>query len=301
MKKLVSTQHVFASVKSMLSSYDSAGLIEDSSLFNWTRYIINQLGTYSYRERSILIEICNHSNDLPLDFHLLQAAYVCNVECKDQGGTYRAYMTTPQIYTIQDNYSMICNDKCDVCYNDDMLVVKRVITKEFTVPERRIVSRLPMAIDRNLTRAKCDPCCINLNVGCEHTFNLTEDKIYTNFSEGNVMLNYYALPIDEDGFPMVYDEPLVEQAVEDYLIYKCLQKIYYNNQGDVQQRMQYAEQKSLYSMKEMIYFAKTPTFRGMVEASKKRQKTNDIFHISSSSDYNKPMKHARVQHGLTRY
>ena len=133
-----STNIVFADVKSMLSSFDANNLISESDLFRNTRFVMNQLGTYSYKERNILIPIENHKQAKPEDFKLLKEAYVCSVE-SEGSSSYKGYITTPQVYTIHDFYSTHCFDKCDVCYDNNEYYVKRVITKEFTVPMNNVL------------------------------------------------------------------------------------------------------------------------------------------------------------------
>jgi hypothetical protein len=288
----ISADTVFNDVKQMLSTYDANGLLGEPDFFRWTRFCMNQLGTFSYKLKEVLIPIENYKAPKPEDFKLLKEVYICSVECEGSS-SYRGYLTTPRVYTISDYYSTTCYDKCDVCYDGNEYVVKQVITKDYTIPERKISSRLPLAIDRRLTADQCSSDCINRHTQCEYTFNLTNDEIITSFQEGWITFKYYALPTDEEGYPLILDEPLVEKAVEDYLIYKSFQKIYYNNEADVLQRMQYAEQQSNISMKEMILYSKTDSWRTLIDYAKKRNKGSDLFNLESDSDY-KPRRHARI-------
>lgn len=288
----ISTEVLFADVQQMLSKYESAGLLGLPDFYRWTRFCMNQLGTYSYRLKNVLIPIENYKAPKPEDFKLLKEIYICSVECEGSS-SYRGYLTTPRVYTISDYYSTTCYDKCDVCYDGNEYVVRQVITKDYTIPERKITSRLPLAIDRTLTANQCSSDCINKSVDCPYTFNLTNDEIVTSFKEGWVTFMYYAMPVDEEGYPLILDEPLVEKAVEDYLIYKSLQKIYYNNDADVLQRMQYAEQQSSMSMKEMILYSKTDTWKSLVEYAKKRNNSVSLFNLESNSDY-RPGRNARI-------
>jgi hypothetical protein len=285
----ISASQTFSDVKQMLSSYDSAGLISDSDLFRFTRYVVNQFGTYSTRQKSILIPIVGHKAQLPEDFSLVYAVYLCSLDCNEQGGVSRYkgyYGNNPVTYTLKDWYQSTCYDKCDVCFDGTEHYITRTIEKEFEGESTcKLNSRVPLSIDKSITKQKCDSCCINLSCKCEYSFHIIDQTIYTNFEEGYINLEYYALPVDEEGYPLIIDEPILEQAVEDYLIFKCFQKIYYNGDADVLQRVQYSEAKYKESLKEAIFFVKLPTWKSMVDYAKKRNNYLNLFNISSNSDY----------------
>jgi hypothetical protein len=57
--------------------------------------------------------------------------------------------------------------------------------------------------------------------------------------------------------------------------------------------MQYAEQQSNISMKEMILYSKTDSWKSLVEYAKKRNNSLSLFNLESSSDY-KPRRGARI-------
>lgn len=289
----ISSQQVFSNVKSMLSSYDAAGLINDSDLFNYTRYVMDAVGTSAKKERSILIDIEGHQADLPGDFYLAQGVYICNVECEGGGGSYRGYYNNPVTYTIKDWYRSTCYVDCDVCFDNNEHYVTRTITKDFTSKPCKLTNRTPLELDKKITKQKCDPCCINLNTTCGYKFSIENNKIYTNFEVGSVNLEYYALPIDEDGYPEILEEPRIEEAVERYLVYKVLEKIYINGAADTLHRMQYAEAKYKEAMAEVMHFIKLPTWASMVAFSKKNKGYLDIFHVPSMADkdYNKNIKY----------
>ena len=56
------------------------------------------------------------------------------------------------------------------------------------------------------------------------SFKIYNGYIYVDFDEGYVLLKYYAFPIDEEGWPMVPDNPFFIGAVEHYLRYMIGQK-----------------------------------------------------------------------------
>lgn len=62
----------------------------------------------------------------------------------------------------------------------------------------------------------------------EMTFKTQNRIIFTSFDEGTVKISYKAIPVDEDGFPMIIDNPVYLKALEMYIkkeaftiLYEC--------------------------------------------------------------------------------
>jgi hypothetical protein len=76
----------------------------------------------------------------------------------------------------------------------------------------------------------------------EYTYSLNDSYIVTNCKEGEVTISYTALPIDENGFPMIPEEIRFRKAVKTYLIYK-LDYIKWRNGKISSQLFQHSEQE----------------------------------------------------------
>lgn len=58
------------------------------------------------------------------------------------------------------------------------------------------------------------------NCGCyreEDTFKVQNRTIITSFKEGNIKISYKSIPVDEDGFPLLIDNPTFLKALELYI------------------------------------------------------------------------------------
>lgn len=51
----------------------------------------------------------------------------------------------------------------------------------------------------------------------QYTYKLNNDYIFTGFQEGTVEMEYYAFPIDQQGLPLVPDDPKFVRAVVSYV------------------------------------------------------------------------------------
>lgn len=65
----------------------------------------------------------------------------------------------------------------------------------------------------------------------EATFKTQGRVIFTSFPEGTVTLAYKAIPVDDDGFPMVMDNEVYLAALEDYIQKKVLKNKF--RKGDI--------------------------------------------------------------------
>ena len=58
---------------------------------------------------------------------------------------------------------------------------------------------------------------VGFKVPQELTFKTQGCILYTSFKEGDIVLSYKAIPIDEDGFPLLIDNSVFLRALEAYI------------------------------------------------------------------------------------
>lgn len=51
----------------------------------------------------------------------------------------------------------------------------------------------------------------------ERTFKVQNHIIFTSFEDGNIKISYKAIPVDENGFPLVPDDPVYLNTLEQYI------------------------------------------------------------------------------------
>lgn len=70
----------------------------------------------------------------------------------------------------------------------------------------------------------------------ESTYLIDAGYIYTSFSsgKGNLLINYYTIPLDEDDKPLIPDNPYYLKAIESYLQYMIGKRSYF--QGKILER-----------------------------------------------------------------
>jgi len=80
---------------------------------------------------------------------------------------------------------------------------------------------LTYATDSFHQSAGCDSNCPT-----EATYTVNNGVIKTSFQTGRVQVSYRALPVDEDGFPLIPNNQKMILAVEYYILYKFLEPLW---------------------------------------------------------------------------
>lgn len=72
---------------------------------------------------------------------------------------------------------------------------------------------------------------LNCNVNDEHipeeyTYTVQNGILYTSIPEGEVEVSYKALPVDDEGYPLLPNEIKTRMAVQYYILYRYLEPLY---------------------------------------------------------------------------
>ena len=92
-----------------------------------------------------------------------------------------------------------------------------------------------------------EDCSTDLtHIGCdEFTYTVQDGVITVSPREGYVQIAYDALPIDEDGYPLIPDNEKVKQALEYYILWKHLEALW--TMGKITDKVfHYYEQKKMW-------------------------------------------------------
>lgn len=275
---------VFGNVKSMLRKYEALGLIGDSDLYRWAKFILKNMGLFTYIKKELVLDIENYKVELPEDFSYLWAVN----KCEDCGNTthqpIKLYFGRPQTFEVHDYVQRVCYDKCDVHYDNTKQIVTRVYETKGLTHTENFCNRTLLKCSSKVPKDKCHTKCPNLNCSSPHEFNIDDKQLYFNFKEGTIHLQYFAFPFDEDGYPMIPDDIFIEKAIEDYMIYQVFLQIYYNSEVDVKERVQASKIEHINSLKEARYNAKLPSFQELVDWGSEIPKSLKIFNLESKAD-----------------
>lgn len=245
MIKYISVDELLNEVENTLYSYYQAGTVDNSHCYPVIIECLSKLGTKIYSTTDVYLDVRNYKVLLPKDFYKLIYAVGCDY-IKD----FAVKTESPQLFEMvvgnvfQVDYPIklrnndrMCEGTCGEVYE----VVQRVEGQEIAYADI-----FPLKLkSSNFSVSGCK----NLFEQSEREIKIENGYIYTNFPEGTLYVRYMQNIIVNDVDIMIPDYPKIKEWIKSVCIKTLLEKIYYNGESDVLQRLQYANQQL--SLKEL--------------------------------------------------
>lgn len=209
-----------AGIRESLKQYDSAGLINDMTVYDLVIDGLNKFSILPSIKIETIINIKNNKGKLPDGFKSIYSAIKCE----------------PFVYTTEDNSPDILQDIyfykvrelvntdwnfCEPCEltETDTCVVEKLYLHNGTKANFYYHNLQPLKL--NLTpyvkKTICDKDCVNFSVKqSPYEISINNKTIYTNFDKGNIFLVYNGYEEDDDGFVII---PETDQGwLKEYLV-----------------------------------------------------------------------------------
>lgn len=225
----ISPEPIYALVKEELKSYFDTGAIDDALFTVYTDKCLKKLGKGTLKIEQTLLHVQDFNSRLPEDFDSVREAWMCvhkDVHLRLPSANYQEVSQhESEVGTTSlrlDSPGIFC-EVCDACEFPDIIKAIFKTTKEVLFTTRRSHLLMPGTIS---TLDHCGPHCAN--VGCESpdTFEIRDNKFWTNFRHGVVHLLYYINEYTEEGFQLIPDNVRIREYIESYLKYKMFEQLY---------------------------------------------------------------------------
>lgn len=211
--------------------YVSQGLVDDLMLYKWIIGAIQPFGNNICEIDSVVRQVRDYKATLPDNFYALRVAYWCEPRGYHADPKTISYLQGSRTWTERHEYSREW-DSCEPqCYD----VKEKIITESIYIDEDQnnrvdyyYKNPIPLKLGKVHDRTICNSGCRNLKVRqSPYEIVIRGKTIHTNFKTGNIYMQYYGLPVDSDGVPMIPDSPLGEVAkyVETYVYLKLYEKV----------------------------------------------------------------------------
>lgn len=266
--KFKSSEHLISRIKENLSTYDSAGIVDVGKFYFWIKRELQLLGNYIYQDYIEILDVENNKCKLPDNFIQLYALYyIDDLQNKvyETLGIQQQYVyRTEQL--VSKETSIDCLDKC---YSEPQVTtIRTYLDGQVFYPKYNKTSSRLLKYSKRVSTDLCSKDSPNFYSDSPFEFNIDENYLYFNFTEGKLLLQYLAFPYDEEGYPMIPDDAKLEQAIEDYIMFKMLEWMYLNDvTNNALQKMQYLELKYNTSHKTALNYVKIPSYQTSVEAA----------------------------------
>lgn len=229
-----------AEIKSDLSRYDQAGMIDEISIYGWMEDALKKFGKLICVLTDTVLPVNNGTACLPSDFYSFRLAY----KCEPIG-----YTTKAETSDLQGEFAWIERtergfrwNSCDECCKEEY---ESVITEKLYIKNKEVdfhyhspkLLNLGPTIRKNIKYDKCpfDPYS-------KDEINIDSSRIFANFDSGFLYLRYYAIPKSEDETPMIPDTELgdLQQYVFCYVKRCIFEKLFANGDDpNVVNKLQY--------------------------------------------------------------
>lgn len=283
-----SAEYIYSKIKREFSSFGFVNLIDDSDFPLYTSEVLKKLGNSSYKEGEAITKVKDGKAHLPEDFMQLYAAYKCH-HCDYENDL--LLLQNRNVYLNKIECNVLCrkNDCFLECQDTDKLL-ERVIVRQY-VKDGTLTHtyRHPtlLKLSPNV-KQHCSEDCLNLlnenhnnRHGHHDEISINNRCIYTNFHDGDIYLQYYAFPQDDNGLPLVPDIIEVEKAIESYIKWQLLLSWWITGAvSDIIQKVQYYEAEYEKWMAEARYIGKLPAFSTMVNSIRNQRGLNMVTFFS---------------------
>lgn len=224
MKKFISPSTYIAQVKEELKSYFATGAIDDLMFPIW---ISDALGEYRKSKFPIfetLLEIKNHSAELPCDFESAKTVWACHTISSNP------ILNPGSFYGQIDCRITPFDDKCHECFDDGectrlnpdyAVTIKSTGVTWYTYNLSHLLT--PATYQ---TKDRCSSDCDNLHTHCEDTFDIRGNQIFVNFREGKVHMVYYSNDFTDTGDQLVPDDQFTKNYIVNYLKFKVFESLW---------------------------------------------------------------------------
>lgn len=197
-----------AAIKGSMEQYNSAGLIDDLSIYNWMIEGMNEFSTLPTIRIEYIINVRNNKGTLPDGFKSLYSAvkcepYACTID-EDKPVDVLQDIYHYKVRELKNEDWNFCNP-CDI-QETDTCVVEKVYFHNGTRGNfyYNNLEPLKLRLTSHTRKSKCDSNCLNFSVNnAQNEISINEKTIYTNFKEGSVFIVYNGYEEDEDGFIMI--------------------------------------------------------------------------------------------------
>lgn len=229
----VSPDGVFATVKEELKSYFDTGAVDDLMFPTYLNKALNKLGKSSYYIAEDILNIEDFKARLPDNFYSVREAWLCtpvqNIMKQNANSFYSqaASASTIQVSpVISDGEPCTngeCNDNCEgaECMPQLIQAVYKT-TNAINISYRKKYLLKPGNVS---VKKNCDLECANFGSSSVDSFDIRDNKLWTNFREGTVYLVFYATEYDNNDNQLIPDNFRVKEYIEHFIKYKIIEQL----------------------------------------------------------------------------
>lgn len=287
-EEFVSADSLIALVQEDLSSFDANNQLDPGRWYPMIKKVISDLGIACLEYKHSLTWIKNYKAEMPCDFYIMDTAFLVEKDCCTPDKGIVQYQGRSIIWDDTETSCAMPTKACDngceylTC---EIETFNQVTVREYVMGlpyTYTLPSMFPLYVNQRVSKGWCLPNSICFGSKSKQEVTINGGYIYTNFEDGLVLINYYAYPYDENGIPKVPANPKFQLAIEHYIKWKTLEKLWINNDDmGVQQKMLYYKNEfEQNSYPDAEYNAKLASMSDMMDTIRNNRKRYNIFQLT---------------------
>jgi len=278
---MTSFDSIVAEIKNSLKQYDTANLIDELSLIDWTFKALRPFGNLITVKNEAVVSIIDGKGVLPANFESLRYATLYDK------GWVESELSTDELQksyfwkerTEHTNDWNVCGD-CVKNYSEKTIVEKIYLHNK----ETRFHYKNPryLKLSRHTNKDAYMRGCQNTKIESPFEITINNKMLHTNFKEGEVFILYYGLELDEEGKPYIPQSP--HERLENYLTYHLKRKIFetiWMNSDDtgIEGKIQYllSQEQAQFTLALTDVKASTLTMKGFYNIEQMNKKRTAVF------------------------
>ena len=275
---------VIAEIRNSLKQYDTSGLIDDYSLYNYIFSALRKFGNLITTKHEIIIPVRNKRATLPSNFESIQSAMKADkgwVESEiEQDHLQQTYFWKER--TEKNNTWNRCQN-CSKEYGEKVIVEKIYLHEK----ETKFCYTNPcyLRISKHTKKDLISKDCNILSNNSPYEITINDKTVHTNFEQGELFIKFYGFEVDEQGKPYIPQSP--HEHLETYITYflkrKIFEDIWLNSddtsiEGKIQYLMMQEKAEFDYAMSDVK--ADSLTFKGFAKLERMNKKRTATFEYS---------------------
>jgi hypothetical protein len=224
--KFISPEGIYAIIKEEFKSYFDTGAIDDLLFNTYTDKCLKKLGKSSYNIIPYILNIKDFNARLPENFHAVREAWMCSIfhsgDIKSPNSFYSPSGISETIKVSSNSFDS-CNEETEeVPFIDPetMIVYKTNSTHNQTYTRQYLLKPGNISVQSNFSLD-----CANFGVSAVDSFDIRDNKFFTNFREGYVYLLMYANDEDCNGNQMIPDNYRITEYIEAFIKFKMFETL----------------------------------------------------------------------------
>lgn len=221
-------------IRSDLSKYADAGLIDDNSLYRDIVKGLKRFGNDITELQEAVIEVKNGYGQLPEGFFSLYFAYLCeplyykkvDVESHDLQSSY-FYIERTRNTNRWSECESCCNTEEETVIKENLYFNRGKVEYYYHRPQ---LLKLGKAFRKNECHRECRNKIVKDN---PNEIVIIDGRLQANFNEGSIYIQYFGLPLDEEGLVDIPDtaNDTLETYLEYHLKRRLAERLMGNNDG----------------------------------------------------------------------